>query len=393
MKENNVIYKIYWILRYSPRLFIDYLCFLFPIQKKHAGVKKVLILRLDAIGDFILWLNSATEYRAIFPQNQFEITVMVNKICVPIAENLPYFDHVLPLDRKKFIRNVVYRLTTMKKVRQVGFNTVIQPTISREILLGDSIVRTCGANERIGSAGDYSNITPWQKRISDRWYTRLIPLEKIPLMELGRNAEFLRWLGQEHFKAGIPELPVSAFPTKNIGLPEYYVLFPGAGKTEKIWPKEYFLTLAERIYKATGWVGIVCGATGEERIGEFLATAGEIPLRNLVGRTSLDELVGVIAKASILIGNDTSGIHIAAAVSTPSVCILGGGHYGRFMPYRVEKKIAGNVPVPVFYKMDCFFCNWRCIYSLQKGNPAPCISHITVDSVWKTVEEILEKNK
>ena len=356
-------------------------------------MQKVLIVRLDAIGDFVLWLDSAMKLRRLFPSDRYRITLLGNHLWTSLAERLSFFDEVLSMERPRFLYEPSYRYQLLRKMRMAGFNIVIQPTFSREFLYGDSVVRFCGAKKRIGSEGDLSNIFPFLKRVSDNWYTWLVPASKKPLMELERNAEFLRGLGLGDFRAGIPELPNLGSPTKETDQSKYYVLFPGAGKTEKIWPKEKFRELAERIFHATGWVGVVCGGPEEEHIGEFLSKNGKIPLRNLVGRTSLEELVGVIAKACLLIGNDTSAIHIAAAVSTPSVCILGGGQYGRFLPYRVEKETTGNLPVPFFYKMDCFFCNWRCIFNIQRGDPAPCISKITVDSVWRGVKEILDKNK
>ena len=96
----------------------------------------------------------------------------------------------------------------------------------------------------------------------------------------------------------------------------------------------------------------------------------------------------MVSDAKFLIGNETSAIHIAAAVRTPSVCILGGGHFGRFIPYKLEKEPDGPLPIPVYYKMTCFNCNWNCIYPIKKGEPTPCIKDITVDHVWKKVKKI-----
>jgi hypothetical protein len=40
--------------------------------------------------------------------------------------------------------------------------------------------------------------------------------------------------------------------------------------------------------------------------------------------------------------------------------------------------------------MSCFGCNAKCVYSLKKDEPAPCVSNISVDAVWKEVEKIIE---
>ncbi len=44
----------------------------------------------------------------------------------------------------------------------------------------------------------------------------------------------------------------------------------------------------------------------------------------------------MISETELLISNDTSAIHIAAAVGTPFICISNGSHFGRFHPYPPE---------------------------------------------------------
>jgi ADP-heptose:LPS heptosyltransferase len=89
----------------------------------------------------------------------------------------------------------------------------------------------------------------------------------------------------------------------------------------------------------------------------------------------------------MIIGSETSAMHIAAAVSTPSVCLLGGGHFGRFVPYPVN--VEGVVPSPVFHKMECYGCNWQCTQSHEAGQPVPCISAISVEKVVAAAEVII----
>lgn len=350
---------------------------------------RVLVVRLDAIGDFVLWLDAAKEIRRLYPSDRYRITLLGNRLWTPLAESLPWFDEIISLERKRFFSNPAYRHGIFRRLRKIGFDVALQPTFSREFLYGDSIVIFSGARERIGSTGDCSNQVPFLKRVSDRWYTRLIPASKEPLMELERNAEFLRGMGIHDFRAGVPKLPGYA-PTRRMpGLPARYILFPGAGVPLKRWPLANFARLAERIHRATGWIGIVCGGPGEEGLGDSLVRHADAPLENLAGRTTLTEFVPVVAGSRLLVGNDTSAIHIAAAVSTPCVCILGGGHFGRFVPYRTEIETIGPLPVPVMCTMECHRCNWTCIYRLNPGEPAPCVHNISVDAAWEAVRKWL----
>ncbi|MBC2696381.1 MAG: glycosyltransferase family 9 protein [Desulfobacteraceae bacterium] len=351
-------------------------------------VQSVLLIRLDAIGDFILWLDSAQHFRKIYPDKK--IILLANQACADLAKKLPFWDEVWELDRLKFIRNLLYRFHLLRKVRKAGFDVVIQPTCSREFLYGDAIVRISGAREQIGSVGDYSNIRPIEKKISDQFYTSLIPANPQPLMELKRKAEFMCGLGIS-MKPGLPDLSLALKgvnnPLDNVN--DYYVLFPGAGWSGRQWPINRFAALAEKIYRQSRLAAVVCGSLDEQDLAESLIFQIDVPTMNITGKTSLLELAVIIKDASFLVGNETSAIHFAAAVSTPAFCLLGGGHYGRFMPYDLDGIVDHMLPVPIIHQMDCFNCNWECRYFPEDGRPVPCIEKISVEKVFAVLQPLI----
>ena len=59
----------------------------------------------------------------------------------------------------------------------------------------------------------------------------------------------------------------------------------------------------------------------------------EVKWFSVVVKTNINELIEAIRDAEFLITNETSAVHIAESVTTKSFCILGGGHFGRFLPY------------------------------------------------------------
>ena len=122
--------------------------------------------------------------------------------------------------------------------------------------------------------------------------------------------------------------------------------------------------------------------------GQWPAGAG---VTSLAGKTSLQQLTTIIAGAQLLVSNETSAVHIAAAVGVPSVCIVGGGHYGRFVPY--DEKVGDHRPLPLVAtrKMECFGCNWVCKFHPAKGKPMPCIEEIPVDTVWNLSAAVLTR--
>jgi len=304
---------------------------------------------------------------------------------------LPYWDEVIPVDRKKIIRDPVYRFKILRQIRLLGIETAIQTTYSREFRLGDSLIRAMGAMLRIGSTGDLSNITSWQKKISDKWYSQLITAKEEPLMELQRNAEYMRGLGLRNFTAGTPSLPSLANLPENLMIEQpYFIIFPGASFPGKLWPVERFGEVLLKLNGSNSGIAVLCGSRQERALCARIIDLSGTEALNLAGETTLPELVEVIRRAKFLVGNDTSAIHIAAAVGTPSICILGGGHYGRFLPYVVES--GGHImPVPVVHQMDCFGCDWKCTQTHVRDGAFPCILRIPVHEVFQLSETITKR--
>ena len=388
MKIYLIVFKILNLIHNICLYFLDY----YSVLSYHSqeAENKILIIRLDAIGDFILWLDSAQHFRKIYPNKK--IILLGNQVWTDLAKKFPYWDEVWELDRRKFYRNLPYRVRLLKKIRKAGFDIVIQPTYSREFLYGDAIVRVSGARQKIGSVGDCSNIRPIEKMISDRFYTQLIPAIPKPLMELRRNAEFVGSLGYT-FQSALPDMMpvVQGINNPAVNNSPYFVLFPGASWTGKQWPVEKFSAFASLVFHETGMSAVICGGVTERELGEALIAIMDIPVVNMVGETSLSDLAAVIKDAQFLLGNETSAVHIASAVGTPALCLLGGGHYGRFMPYAIESETKKPLPVAIIHKMDCFNCNWRCRYFVEEGKPVPCIEKISVEEVFAAVQSLIKK--
>ncbi len=332
--------------------------------------RDVVVVRLDAIGDFVLWLDAAKEFRRLYPSR--EITLLANSIWAELARELPYWDEVWSVNGQQLRRYSVYRWKLLRALRQRGFDVAIQPTYSRVFLEGDTLVRASGARERIGSIGDDSCIHPKQKRIADRWE---------------RNAEFMRNLGRKEFAAAIPALP------KLAGLPEhlriampYFILVPGASWSGRQWPPDRFAEIANRLGREMGLKAVICGSGDESALCQRVVEHTEVEVLNLAGQTSLLNLVELVRGARLLISNETSATHIAAAVGTPALCILGGGHYGRFLPYEIGSN-GDKGPKVVVHRMPCFGCNWNCSQPHQHGESVPCVGRIAVQDVLRAVEQ------
>lgn len=344
------------------------------------------LVRLDAIGDFIIWLDAARAYRELYPG--YHITLFANASWASLAKGLPFWDVVVPVKVKDLAQNPVYRWKMIRRVADAGFEVAIQPTFSRMLRCGDTLIRASRAIQRIGSIGDLSNISARDKKISDQWYTRLLPAAPGAMMELLRNEEFVRHLGLTSFQARLPTLTKQVSLPDSLSIPQpYFVLFPGASWVGRQWSPGNYVELARSVYQKHGWAPVLCGGPDERSLCADIGSQLDMPFHNFAGQTTLDQLSEIIRRANFLIGNETSAIHIAVAVGTQSACILGGGHYGRFLPY--PESCPGAKPVAIVEKTPCFNCNWLCTRDYVEGTTTPCVAAITVATVCQATSELM----
>ena len=119
------------------------------------------------------------------------------------------------------------------------------------------------------------------------------------------------------------------------------VLNPGAGRPDKRWPAVHFRGLARRlVHDAKASVLVTWGP---HELGEARTIAGD----DMAGRaalappTSLDELLAVLRRASVLVAGDTGPLHMAAALGTPCVGLYGPTSAARNGPYgQVHRALA-----------------------------------------------------
>jgi ADP-heptose:LPS heptosyltransferase len=351
--------------------------------------KDVALIRLDAIGDFIVWLDAAKEFRSLYPSER--IVLIANKSWADLAATLNYWDDVWPIDGALFSRPGKYRLGCIKKISGHGFRLAIHPGYSRKTSLGDSVVRATKATETIAPARDLNNsVVPVKERaIADAWYSKIVPSAPGGMTELDRNAEFLRALldGSKGFEPSLPKLPASQ---QKIDFGDYFVVVPGASWQGRMWSARNFSRVILSVREQYGLRAVLCGGIAEKSLCQQIVNEVKGDAVNYAGDTSLVELAGMIAGARLVLTNETSAIHFATAVDTPSVCIVGGGHFGRFVPY--PEKLSGVKPVVVNFHMGCYGCNWSCTERYIEGNAVPCIERITIDNVLVAIDKALTRN-
>ncbi|MGE3468014.1 MAG: glycosyltransferase family 9 protein [Pyrinomonadaceae bacterium] len=373
---------------------VDMLAMVIPVRPHAKTRRRVVFVKMDAIGDYVIWSST---FRAIdigYPADEYERVLVANDAFEELAKNEPIFDKAIFLSWERFAVDPIYRFRAVRNVRRVGADIVINPRFTREFLWSDSIVRCSGAKERIGSVGIDNHMTPMQERITQGWYTTLVAAPKRNEHELVSLQNFLDAIEPE--KANTLEQPFvdlrSAPPT---GAPEadYAVLFLGASSVRKMFPVEKFAAVGEFIATEYGLRIVICGGPGEEKLGEAFRRRSSEEVIDLTGRTTLGELAALIKNASLVVANDTGAAHFAAVSETPTVVLTPGNHVGRFFPYP-DIPAASNIrQLSVLNEMPCFGCGWDCIYTdLADGQAWPCVEGVEVDNVIASIAKVLRNS-
>jgi len=131
----------------------------------------------------------------------------------------------------------------------------------------------------------------------------------------------------------------------------YVVLCPGAEYgPAKRWP--YFKELAERIRAAV----VLLGSASDQE------AAAAVPGKNLVGKTSLDEAIRLIAGAEAVVSNDSGLMHVAAALGRPQVALFGSSSPEHTPPASARARVLWlRLECSPCFERECPLGHFRCM--------------------------------
>jgi len=261
---------------------------------------RILVIKLGALGDFVQALGPAAAIRA--HHGDAEITLLTTAPYLELARAAPYFDRVWVDERPGFFAPLGL-LQLRRRLREGHFDRVYDLQTSTRssfyhLLIGraqwSGIAR--GASHRHGGAA------------RDRMHT------------LDRQAEQLRLAGITSVPA--PDIAWAARDIAHFGPSgRLLLLVPGGAphRPEKRWPVDHFAALAV-LASRRRMTPVVIGGTAEATLGAVIAERCSTA-RDLTGRTSFGEIVGLARMAQHAVGNDTGPMHLIAAAGCASTVL------------------------------------------------------------------------
>lgn len=308
-----------------------------PRQK--AAVKKLLIVRVDEIGDFMLWHMFIEDIATSAPFKGYEIHFCGNQSTKSLFHTFDaqFVKQTHWIDKTRFKKEMLYRFTFLRNIYRQGFEVVINPTFSRDKRYDDAIVKAAAGEETIGMRANLETVAEYEQGYDRQLYTRLFDHPEKPVFEFYRNKLFTEFLVQGKLGRTGTKIDRALLPASPIQKPtQFFVVFPGSRSAKRIWPTENFVLVSNYLFETTGATAVVCGTGNDAPYIDSFCRQYRNKTVNLMGKTSLPEMVALFSEAQCLLSVDTGSVHLAAAAGCPVFGIFNGSQYKRFAPYPKE---------------------------------------------------------
>jgi len=263
---------------------------------------RILVIKLSALGDFVLSIASFQAIRA--HHSGAVITLLTSAPYRAMAEASGCFDTVWVDSRPAWWQPGAW-LALRRRLAGGRFERVYDL-------------------QRSDRSGSYFRLLPspkpeWVGVVAGCSHRYVQPRDRV-LHIADREAQQLAIAGVPH--PGLPDLGFLAAEVADLDLPtSFALLVPGgsAHRPGKRWPAEHYAALARHLLER-GTVPLLLGAEAERP--EIAAIAAAAPgARDLCGRTSLPALAELGRRAALAVGNDTGPMHIVAAAGCPSLVL------------------------------------------------------------------------
>ncbi len=325
-----------------------------------ANAQTVLIIKLSALGDFVLSLGAMKAVREFHPSAK--ITLLTTPLFEDFAKLCPYVDHIETDGRPEGVKataSLIKRLKSAKYDIVYDFQTSGRTkNYFTALSKGGKTPLWSGHHEK--AAFFHDNGARGSLHSIDRLN------EQLAVAGVAPNG---RWLGKS---APMPDLswirPLLGDPPRlqpaffQLTQP-YMLLIPGASahREAKRWPEERYAELASRIADA-GVMPAIIGGKSEGPLAHAIQKL-EPRVKNLVTRTDFFQIATLAEKAAFVVGNDTGPMHMSTLAGAPGIALFA-------LTESDPDHAAPRGPDVVII------------------NSAPTLSGLSVDDVWQSVRAL-----
>jgi lipopolysaccharide heptosyltransferase II len=335
---------------------------------------------MSGIGNFVMFTPVISELKKRFPDADITLLLPENG-CADVIEGHPYVKKILSFDlfqykwRREFF-------TLLRKIRRMGFDTVI---VSPMKFPGAFIAFSSRAKNRIGHYYQLGSV-----RKSPFLYNYPVEIDDFREHEVRQNLNLLRPFnvsGEIHPRMIVNARNDYADLTPGLGEDKKTIgIHPGCGsdQTERRWPKEHFIELANRLNEGFD-MNLVFFAGPDERelVSEIVGSINKKPI--LVIDKPLKYVISVISKCNYFITTDSGLGHIANGLGVPTLAMFGPANPNRTGPY-------GNGNLVVKKGLPCAPCYLARGQRIECSD-IRCLKDLSADEVLDGFKRLIEINE
>lgn len=278
--------------------------------------RRILVIKLSAIGDVILSVPSLRALRQKFPNAW--ISVLVGRKSRALLRGCPYVNDVIAYEGSANGLSSFANMTRL--LAKEGFDTVVDLQNNR---LSHALAYMSGASVRVGHGK-----RRWSFLLSGS--ARSLGKDLAPL---DHQFQVLQLLGVETMERRL-ELwtekedlqSMNAFLESQWVSPSQVLVGINPGSSlrwpTKQWPVENFARLCDELARRNIRV-VITGSDQEAPLVEELMSQTRNKPVNAAGKTTLPELIALVRRCQVFVSSDSAPMHIAASSKVPLVALFG----------------------------------------------------------------------
>jgi lipopolysaccharide heptosyltransferase II len=372
----------------------------FASRRAPAAPRRILLLRLERIGDLLMALPAFADVRARAPNAAIDL--IVGSWNADLARAIPGVANVHTLDASWLARGhsgvgLPSLIRTARGWRGRHYDLAInfEPDV-RSNLLAALSGAAWTAGYRSGGGGALLDVAlDYDARAHTTDNARRLVAAVLPLARQQSDSDSARPLmipaaAQDQARQLLGRsAPGSTLPHRGTSAADRAPLVGvhvSGGRAIKQWEPDRFGEVAQRLIDATGATIVLTGSADDRalvtRVREMLPPQHTI---DVAGHLDLLTLAAILADLDLLITGDTGPMHLAAAVATPVVAVFGPSDPVRYAP-------RGRLDCVVRVDLPCSPCNRiRLPPARCTGHTPDCLTSVSADRVFAAATAVLQE--
>jgi ADP-heptose:LPS heptosyltransferase len=357
----------------------------FRRRRPPASPRRILLLRLERIGDLLMALPAIDDVRALAPDAAIDL--VVGSWNQELARAIGAVSSVKVLDARWLVRGgdggagVPSLLRAARAWRRERYDLAInfEPDIRSNLLLAVSGASWTAGFSSGGGGAVLDRAIPYDVRSHTSDNARRLVAAVLGEGARAQRAPALR----------IPESSRAAAAVRLAGASGPLIgMHVSGGRAIKQWPPERFAEVARRLISTSGATIVLTGSPGDRALVDGVSAA--LPQERVIDVASelgLLDVAAILERLELLVTGDTGPMHLAVAVGTPVVAVFGPSDPARYAP-RGPHDLIVRVDLP------CSPCNRirrppeRCV-----GHTPDCLAFVSTESVLAAALGVLHRSR